>query len=336
GPPTNLSIEYRSTTLATETQLVTPSSRTTLDDSIVFFDGRFVPLHEATVNIATHALHYGTGCFEGIRGYWVERHEELYVLKLPEHVDRFFRSCNVLRIRPPFTQEDMAEFILEVVRSNEFRADVYIRPLAFKSAQTIKLTLSSLDDSFAIFAFPFGHYAHREGGLRVCMSPWRRVDDTAIPTRAKVTGSYVNASLASDDATRAGYDEALMLTHAGNLSEASSANIFLVRGGKVVTPALSESILEGITRECVIDLVQNQLGLEVVERTVGRTEPYLADEVFLSGTGVQIEPVVSIDGVEVGSGLPGPVTTRLQDLYARAVRNQSAEHHGWCTPVYGS
>jgi len=322
--------------LAVETKLVTASTKTVTDDAIVYFDGRLMPIADATVNIATHALHYGTGCFEGIRGYWVEEHEELYVLKLREHVDRFFRSCNVLRIRPPFSPPAMEEIVLQVLRENTFHSDVYIRPLAFKAAQTIKLTLSSLEDGFAVFAFPFGHYAHREGGLQVCMSPWRRIDDAAIPTRAKVTGSYVNASLASDDASRAGYDEALMLTHAGNLSEASSANVFLVRGGKLVTPALSESILEGITRDCVIQLATEQLGLPVEERTVGRTEAYLADEVFLSGTGVQIEPVVSIDGVPIGSGTPGPVTTKLRSLFAAAVRNQSAQYAGWCTPVYGA
>ena len=320
--------------LTTETQLVTAAGKTIAEDSTVFFNGRFVPLAEANISIATHALHYGTGTFEGLRGYWVEEKEQLYILKLSEHVDRFFRSCNVLRIQPPFSEDEFAGYVTELVRSNGWRSDVYIRPIAFKSSQTIKLTLSSLEDSFAIFAFPFGHYAHRDGGLQVCMSPWRRIDDASIPTRAKVTGSYVNASLASADAARAGYDEALMLTSTGNLSEASSANVFLVRGRKLVTPALSESILEGITRECVIQLVQEELGYAVEERTVGRTEPYLADEVFLCGTGVQIEPVVAIDGVRIGSGTPGPVVGQLQALFAAAVRNQNPAYRAWCTPVY--
>lgn len=322
--------------MATETRLVSAAAKTTADNSIVYFDGRFIPLKEATVSIATHALHYGTGCFEGIRGYWDEDPEDLYVLKLAEHIDRFFRSCAVLRIRPPFTRDEMEDLVLTLLRENEYRSDVYIRPIAFKSAQTIKLTLTSLEDSFGIFAFPFGHYAHREGGLQVCLSPWRRIDDAAIPTRAKVTGSYVNAALASDDAAKAGYDEALMLSQNGTLSEASSANVFLVRGGRLITPPLSENILEGITRECVIELATEELGIPVEERAVGRTEVYLADEVFLSGTGVQIEPVVSVDGIPVGAGAPGPVTTGLQSLYAAAVRRRLPRYSRWCTRVYGT
>jgi branched-chain amino acid aminotransferase len=249
-------------------------------------------------------------------------------------VDRFFRSCSVIRIRPPFSASEMCDLVLQLLRLNGFRSDVYIRPIAFKSTQTIKLTLSSLDDSFAIFAFPFGHYAHREGGLRVCLSSWRRIDDNAIPARAKVTGSYVNASLASDDAVLCGYDEALMLSASGTLSEASSANVFLVREGRLVTPAVSENILEGITREAVMTLAREELGLPVEERAVGRTEVYLADELFLSGTGVQIEPVVNVDGRRIGSGLPGPITTRLQAIYAAAVRNRLLAYADWCTPVY--
>ena len=306
------------------------------DEAIVYFDGAFMPLAQATISVATHALHYGTGCFEGMRGYWDEEREELYVLKLPEHVDRFFRSCAVLRIVPPFSREDMCDLVLEVLRQNGYRSDVYIRPLAFKATRSIKVTLRPLDDSFVIFAFPFGHYVHREGGLRVGMSSWRRIDDNVIPARAKVTGSYVNAALASDDAAQAGYDEALLLTQGGTLAEASSSNAFLVRNGRLITPSVSENILEGITRDAVMTLAREELGLQVEERAVGRTEVYVADEMFLSGTGVQIEPVVSVDGRPVGAGVPGPVTTRLQAIYADAVRNRIATYADWCTPTYGS
>lgn len=320
--------------MSIDTKRAPRAARTTTDDSIVYFDGTLMPLSEANVNVASHALHYGTGCFEGIRGYWSEADAELYVLKLDEHIDRFFRSCGVLRITPPFSRDELHDLVLEVVRQNCCRSDIYIRPLAFKSTQTIKLTLGSLEDSFAIFAFPFGHYAHREGGLRVCLSSWVRIDDNAIPTRAKVCGGYVNAALASDDASRAGFDEALMLNVNGMLSEASSANVFMVRGGRLVTPALSEHILEGITRDAVIALARQELGLEIEERAVGRGEVYVADEVFLTGTGVQIEPVASVDGRPVGSGMPGPVTLQLQALYAEAARNLLPRYADWCTPTY--
>jgi branched-chain amino acid aminotransferase len=317
-----------------ETQISQPAAGLT-PDSVVFFDGAFMPLAQATISVATHALHYGTGCFEGIRGYWNEERSELYVLKLDEHVDRFFRSCDLPRIQPPFSRAEFADTTLEVLRQNHFRSDVYIRPIAFKSSQTIKLTLSPLDNSFAVFAFAFGHYAHREGGLRVGLSTWRRIDDNAIPTRAKVTGSYVNASLASDDATLAGYDEAIMLNGDGTLSEASSSNIFLVRHGRLITPPVSDNILEGITCEAVLELGREGIGITVEERSIARSELYVADEMFLTGTGVQIEPVVEVDGRAIGTGFPGSVTTKLQLLYADAVRNKTPRYASWCTPTYG-
>jgi branched-chain amino acid aminotransferase len=321
--------------MVTETRTDGPAPTVLTEDAVVYFNGRLMPLREATVNIATHALNYGTGCFEGLRGYWSPEDEEIYILKLREHVERIYHSCTVLRIALPITRTEMCNVILAVAKENRYRSDIYIRPIAFKSSQTIKLTLSTLQDSFGVFAFPFGHYAHREGGLRVCLSAWRRIDDTAIPTRAKVAGSYVNAALASDDAHLDGYDEALMLSANGTLSEASSANVFLVRSGELVTPPLSDNILEGITREAVIELAQRELGLRVQERSVGRSEVYLADEIFLSGTGVQVEPVTSVDRRPVGNGRPGPVTTRLAALYAAAVRNKIPAYSSWCTPVYG-
>lgn len=321
--------------MTTETRPAPAAAAGLTDASVVYYNGSFMPLGKANVSIASHALHYGTGCFEGIRGYWDEEREELYILKLPEHVERFFHSCTVLNIVPPFTQDEMVQIIVALVRENGFRSDIYIRPIAFKSTQTIKLTLSALDDAFGVFAFPFGHYAHREGGLRLALSSWRRIDDNAIPVRAKVTGSYVNASLASDAAQRDGYDEALLLNANGTISEASSSNVFLVRNHTLITPAVSEGILEGITRDAVLTLARNELSLPVVERAVSRTEVYVADEVFLSGTGVQIEPVTQIDRRPVGNGHPGPITTRLQKLYAAAVRSQMAAYNHWCTPTYG-
>jgi branched-chain amino acid aminotransferase len=320
--------------VVTDTRQTRPPSPGLAEEATVYFNGRLQPLRDATINVATHGLNYGTGCFEGIRAYWSPEDEQLYVLKLREHVDRFFRSCAVLRIDLPLSPAQLSEVILAVARENGYRSDIYIRPIAFKSSPTIKLTLSALDDSLAVFAFPFGHYAHREGGLRVCLSAWRRIDDTAIPTRAKVAGSYVNAALASDDAHLTGYDEALMLSSNGTLSEASSANVFLVRGGELITPPLSDNILEGITREAVIELARRELGLRVRERSVGRTEVYLADEVFLTGTGIQIEPVTSVDHQPVGSGQPGPVTTRLAAIYGAAVRRMIPAYASWCTPVY--
>lgn len=321
--------------MVTETRTVESPGGATTRDSVVYFDGALMPLSEAKVSVAAHALHYGTGCFEGIRAYWSSEPDELYIMQLERHVERFFRSCAVLRIIPPFSPQEMCDLVIEVLRRNGYRSDVYIRPIAFKSAATIKLTLSHLEDSFAIYAFPFGDYAHREGGLRVALSPWRRIDDNAIPTRAKVTGGYVNASLASDAAHRAGYDEALLLNQDGSLAEASSSNVFLVRGDTLITPAVSENILEGITRDAVLTLAQRELGMQVEERTVGRGEIYVADELFLSGTGIQIEPIVAVDEYAIGTGRPGPVTAQLQAVYGDAVRHRLPAYAAWCTPTYG-
>jgi branched-chain amino acid aminotransferase len=319
--------------MTTETQPFHAPPAGLTDDSIVFFDGRFLPLSQATVSIATHALHYGTGCFEGIRAYWSEEHGELYALKLREHVERFFRSCSVLRIDPPFSVEEFCDITVEVLRQNGYRSNVYVRPIAFKSSRTIKLTLSTLDDSFAVFSFPFGHYAHREGGLRVGFSAWRRIDDNIIPARAKITGGYVNASLASDDACRAGFDEAIMLNADGTVSEASSANIFLVRAGRLITPAVSEIILEGITRDAVIELAQRELGLPVEEREVARSELYTADEVFLTGTASEVTPVRSVDRITVGAGKPGPITQQIQRRFLDIAKGAGEDTHNWLTYV---
>jgi branched-chain amino acid aminotransferase len=301
---------------------------------LAYFQGQIVPMSEATVSVATHGLHYGTGCFEGIRGYWNAEHQQLYVLKLREHFERFARSRHMLRMRQHETVEELCEITLELLRRQAFRQDVYVRPLAYKSARTIKLTLSTLEDAVTIYAFPMGNYVDITAGLNVCVSSWRRVSGNAMPVRAKTTGAYVNSSLAVDDAAAAGFDEAIFLTQAGYVSEGSSCNLFIVKRGQLSTPRVADDILEGITRDCVMDMAERELGLPVRERAIDRTELYDADEVFFSGTGVQISPVTRIDGREVGSGTPGPVTMELQRRYLRAVRGEDPSYRAWCTPVY--
>ncbi|HXX77611.1 MAG TPA: branched-chain amino acid transaminase, partial [Ktedonobacteraceae bacterium] len=261
------------------------------DEGYAYFEGQIVPMSEAKVSIATHALHYGTACFEGIRGYWNEQHQQLYLLKLREHFERMADSWNVIRIKPKETIDDLCRITVELVRKHGFRQDVYVRPLAYKASRTIRLTLSALDDAIAIYTFAMGNYVDINAGLSVCTSSWRRANSNAMPVRAKVTGAYINSSLAVDDATAAGFDEAILLTHDGTVSEASSCNIFLLRNGKLSTPALSEDILEGITRNALIQMVQDEFGLQVEERRIDRTELYSAEEIFMCGTGVQVSPV---------------------------------------------
>jgi branched-chain amino acid aminotransferase len=304
------------------------------DEGYAYFEGHIIPMGDAKVSIATHALHYGTACFEGIRGYWNEDQQQLYLLKLREHYERMADSWKVLRMNPKESVDDLCNITVELVRKHGFRQDVYVRPITYKSSCTIRLTLTELDDSTAIYTFPMGNYVNITNGLNVCTSSWRRANSNAMPVRAKVTGAYVNSSLAVDDAKAAGYDEAIMLTHDGYVSEASSCNLFIVRNGRLVTPALSEDILEGITRNSLMELIRNDFSVPVEERRIDRTELYSAHEVFLCGTGVQVSPVASIDRRLVGDGQPGTFTMQLQERYLAACRGEAEKYRAWVTPVY--
>ncbi|MFL5589118.1 MAG: aminotransferase class IV, partial [Ktedonobacteraceae bacterium] len=253
---------------------------------------------------------------------------------LREHYERMANSWNVLRMKPQESIEDLCRITVELVRKHEYRQDAYVRPLTYKASRTIKLTLSSLEDATAIYTFAMGNYLDISAGLSVCTSSWRRANSNAMPVRAKVTGAYINSSLAVDDANAAGFDEAIMLTHDGTVSEASSCNLFLLRNGKLTTPALSEDILEGITRNALIDMVREEFGMTVEERRIDRTELYAADEIFLCGTGVQVSPVTSVDRRPVRTGKPGPFSMKLQALYLSACRGENEKYRDWVTPVY--
>src|SRR5579859_376023 len=304
------------------------------DEGYAYFEGNIVPMGEAKVSVATHALQYGTACFEGIRGYWNAQHEQLYLLKLREHYQRMAHSWNVLRIEPKETIDDLCRITVELVRKHGYHSDVYVRPLAYKASRTIKLTLSSLEDAIAIYTFPMGNYVDISAGLSVCTSSWRRANSNAMPIRAKVTGAYINSALAVDDAAGAGFDEAIMLTHEGIVSEGSSCNLFVMRNGRLATPALSDDILEGITRNALIDMVKDEFGIEVEERRIDRTELYSADEIFMCGTGVQVSPVTSVDRRPVRTGKPGAFTMQLQQAYLAACRGENDTYRDWVTPVY--
>jgi branched-chain amino acid aminotransferase len=298
-----------------------------------YFQGQIVPFDQANVSIGTHALNYGTACFEGIRGYWNPDHKEIYLLKLAEHYQRFLKSTALLKIKLDETVEQLCELTREVIRRDGYRIDVYVRPLAYKASAMIKVDLHSPEDAVAIFAMPMGPYA-RIDGLRVTISSWRRVSDNSIPARAKITGAYINTALATEDANAAGYDDCLMLTEDGHIAEGSAANFFMIQGRTLVTPPVTDDILVGITRAAVMQLAAD-VELDVVERSVDRTEVYQADEAFLCGTGVQVAPIVEVDGRAVGTGRPGTTTLRLQEAYFRAVRGNDARYRQWCTPVYG-
>lgn len=299
-----------------------------------YFEGKYVPVEEAKVGIMTHALHYGTACFEGIRAYWNEEHEHLYVLKLVEHYRRMERSTRILRMKLPYSADELAEITMKLLGMNKYREDVYIRPLAYKASQVIGVRLHGLDDGFLIYTAPFGKYLEIDKGVRCMVSSWRRVDDNAVPARAKICGAYVNCALTKSEAVENGYDEAIVLTQDGHVSEGSAENLFLVIDGKLVTPCVSDNILEGITRNAIIKLARDEFGIETVERQIDRTELYTADECFLCGTGAEISPVVEIDLRPVGDGKIGEITGKLFKLYFDIVRGNVAEYKHWYRAVY--
>jgi branched-chain amino acid aminotransferase len=299
---------------------------------VAYLDGRYLPMEEATISVATHAFNYGTGCFEGIRGYWSADRERVYIVKLLDHFRRLANSARMLRLDIGLNPEELGAIAVELVRRTGYREDVYIRPIAYKSSPVIRVGLLGLQDSFCCFTAPMGAYYDLTKGLSVTISGWRRNDDNAIPARAKITGGYVNAALAIADAQDAGFDEAILLTQDGHVSEGSSSNLFMVSNGTLITPEVTDDILVGITRGCVIE-VAAKLGLPLVERRIDRTELFMADELFLCGTGVQVSPVTSVDGRRIGDGKMGLVTRSVQDLYLAAVHGEVDDLIEWLTPV---
>jgi branched-chain amino acid aminotransferase len=307
-----------------------------MDAKELFMNGEFVPVEQGMISVRTHGFAYGTGCFEGIRGYWNEEEQQVYLFRLREHYKRLLNSCKILQIQLPYTVDQLIELSIELVRRNGQKQDVYLRPVAYKAAETIGVRLHGLKDDFIITAEPMGNYVDTTG-LRCGVSSWRRIDDNAIPARAKITGSYVNSALAKSEALQNGFDEAIMLTHDGHVSEGSAENIFLWMNNELVTPAGTENILFGITRDTIIELATRELGRITRERQVDRTELYIADEIFLCGTGAQIAPVVSVDHRPVGDGQIGPVASTILKLYFDVVRGRRPEYREqWCTPVYAS
>ncbi len=298
-----------------------------------YFNGDFVPLSQAKVSIMTHALNYGTGCFEGIRGNWNAEEEKLYIFRLMEHYERLERSCKILKIKLLKTPKELCDITLELARRNGYRQDIYVRPLAYKGQAVVGVKLHDVEDALSIFSVPFGNYLDSNNGIRCGTVGWRRVDDSAIPARAKVTGLYINSALAKTEAIENGFDEAIMLTNSGHVSEGSGENIFMVQDGALVTPAASESILIGITRSSVIQLAKEELGVPTIERQIAKSELYTSQEVFMTGTAAHITPVVNVDHREIGAGSIGPITKKLMDLYFDVITGRNKKYIQWCTAV---
>ena len=295
--------------------------------AIAFMNGEYVPLEDAKVGIMTHALHYGTAAFEGIRGNWNEEDGSMYIFKLREHYERMLTGCKMLWIDLPYSVDELCEITKQVVERSGYTQDLYIRPVAYKAEEKVaNLNLRALKDGFFCLAVPFGNYIDSDGAISCCVASFRRIDDTMVPVRFKLSGLYLNSILAKTDALATGFDEAILLNMDGHVCEGTGENIFVLHGDTIATPTLESNVLPGITRATVIDLVRDELGMKIEERPVDRSELYTADEIFLTGTAAHIQGVGSVDHRAVGSGGIGTVTKKLQDLYFPIVRGQNARY----------
>ena len=298
-----------------------------------FFEGKMVPLSEAKINIATHGFLYGTAVFGGMRAYWNEEKKRLFVFRPYDHFRRLLNSGRMMAMSIPYVEESLIRLTLDLLRKDGWQRDVYLRPTIYKADMGIGVRLHDLKDEFCMFVIPFEKYVKNDSNAHVTVSSWRRIDDNVIPARGKVAGAYANSALIKTDANRAGFDEALVLDHNGHISEGSAMNIFMVRDGVLVTPPVTDNILEGITRRSIIEIAKKELGLDVVERSIDRTEVFIADEMFMTGTAAQVVAVTKIDYRPVGSGLMGPVTSKLREKFDDIVRAKNSKFSHWNVEV---
>ena len=298
-----------------------------------FFEGKIVPLSEAKISIATHGFLYGTAVFGGVRGYWNEETRRLFVFRPYDHFRRLLNSAKMLAMRIDYDEESLIQLTLDLLRADNWQCDIYLRPTFYKADLGIGVKLHGLKDEFSMFVMAYEKYVKNDTDAHVTVSSWRRIDDNVIPARGKVSGAYVNSALIKTDAARSGFDEALVLDQNGHVSEGSAMNVFMLRDGVLVTPPVTDNILEGITRRSVIELARNELGLEVRERSIDRTEAFIAEEMFMTGTAAQIIAVTKVDHRPVGAGVMGPVTTKLREMYENILRGRNKKYENWNVAV---
>ena len=300
----------------------------------VWLNGEVVPWDKATVHVFTHALHYGTGVFEGIRAYRVG--DEILLFRLKDHIRRMADSAKIYNFDLPYSEDEICDAVLELIEKNDFHSSLYIRPIAFKGVGGISLDARTIPTSVSIIAFPYEKYFdENKPGLDVCVSTWRRVGEPAVPAMAKACGHYINSVLARTEAAQAGFDEALFLDDSGNVSEGTGENIFIVKDGFISTPTSTSNILYGITRETVISLIRDH-DIPLVERSIARAELYTCQEAFFTGTAAEVAPILSIDRKPVGTGKPGRIALKLREEYERVVTGANEKYVKYLTPVYGN
>ncbi|MEE2876055.1 MAG: branched-chain amino acid transaminase [Chloroflexota bacterium] len=306
-----------------------------MSQQMAYFEGKLVPIEEANLNVMTHAFNYGSAVFEGIRGNWNSAHEELYLFKVREHIERLVQSARILRMNGTYDVDEISDLVVELARRCEYKEDMYIRPMVYKSGLDIGPAIHSVEDKLLIYVRPLGDYLDPNAGATVMTSSWRRVDDTSIPARAKVSGLYVNNGLATSEAKQNGMTEAIMLNQDGHVSEGAGENLVMIRNGVLISPPQSDNILEGITLDTALFLATEKLNLPVERRTIDRSELYIADELFMTGTAAHVTPVTEVDRVLVGDGQPGVISRELQKLFFDAITGELTEYEDWLIPIYG-
>lgn len=300
----------------------------------VYMNGEYVEKEKAMIPVMTHGFLYGTSIFEGIRAYYNKEENQMYAFRVPEHFERLKKSAKVMHMKVENSTEELCEITKTLLNKNKYKQDTYIRPTLYKAAQKIGTHMVDNPDALMIFSVTLGDYIDTSKGLKVCVSNWRRTSDNAIPPRAKIGGAYANAALIATDSRLAGFDDAIVLSEEGEVTEGSAMNLFLVIDGKLVTTSSTENILQGITRDTIMQLAREVMGLEVIERVIDRTELYVADEAFYCGTGAQVSPITNIDNRPLGDGKVGPISLKIQQLYFDVVKGKVPQYKKWCMPIY--
>ena len=298
-----------------------------------FFEGKIIPFADAKISIATHGFLYGTTVFSGMRAYWSDEKKKLFIFRPYDHYHRLLNSARMMAMSIPYDEEGLIQLTIDLLRTDDWKENVYLRPTIYKADMGIGVRLHDLKDEFTMFVTSFGKYVKNDDNAHLTFSSWRRIDDNVIPARGKISGSYANSALIKTDANRSGFDEAIVLDHNGHVSEGSAMNIFIVRDGVVITPPTTDNILEGITRRCVIELARNELGLEVVERSIDRSEVFVAEELFMTGTAAQIVAATKVDHRLIGSGKMGTITSKLRTLFDDVVHARVPKYQAWNVEV---
>lgn len=299
----------------------------------IYFNGRFVPEGEAKISVKNKTFNYGLGAIEGIRGYWNEEQQELFLFRLEDHYKRLLNSCKVLFIAIPYTVKELCEITVELMKINKVKRDIYIRPIAFINLPSLRPDLFETEYGLTIFIEETSYVL--KPAVNALISSWLRIENSTIPPTVKSIGGYLNSALAYSQAVAEGSDEAIFVTREGNISEASTNNLFMMKKGELFTPPLADNILEGITRDTIMKIAEKDYSLKVHEMSIGRSELYFAEEIFLTGTAVEVLPVISVDKRNIGIGEVGPITTQLQRAYLQIVMGKNAKYREFLTPVYG-